>query len=489
MLLSISLFCFVCALLLRERHRILSRKENLVWILSSIIFGFVTSVHIISNIFTGEGLTDGSVYHLLYGLKGSGFHDYLTVIVVSCLMLVISIVIPVLWSRRYNKKSRQYLQRFNFKLFTAYLFLILAIGINVLNNQFVWDKVKASEIVFNFEDFNRETVVVSRPEVKRNFVFIYAESFERTYFDESKFPGLISHLRELEASGISFTNVNQVKDTGWTIAGMVASQCGIPLLTSSSNPPIEETGVFLKDSVCLGDVLHDEGYNLAYMGGASLDFAGKGYFYNTHSFDYVLGKYELLKELKNSEYLNDWGLFDDSMLPLAFDKFVELSEKEEPFGLFMLTLDTHQPNGNLSASCNNLKYADGENAILNSIFCSDYLISEFVKKIQNSEYGEDTVIVIVSDHLALQNTASDVLNDPREDRRDLVIILDPSNDEHSYISKFASTLDTGPTFMHVLGYDVSLGLGRNLFLEDSIIGDVEKVNSAINMWADDISEF
>ena len=50
-------------------------------------------------------------------------------------------------------------------------------------------------------------------------------------------------------------------------------------------------------------------------------------------------------------------------------------------------------------------------------------------------------------------------------------------------------MDTGPTFMHVLGYDVSLGLGRNLFLENATIGNVEKINSAINMWEDDILEF
>ncbi|WP_438516828.1 hypothetical protein, partial [Enterobacter hormaechei] len=58
---------------------------------------------------------------------------------------------------------------------------------------------------------------------------IYAESLERTYFDAELFPGLADELNALRTDSIDFSNTQQLPGTGYTIAGMVASQCGIPL--------------------------------------------------------------------------------------------------------------------------------------------------------------------------------------------------------------------------------------------------------------------
>ncbi|RYE26661.1 MAG: hypothetical protein EOP48_35025, partial [Sphingobacteriales bacterium] len=77
--------------------------------------------------------------------------------------------------------------------------------------------------------------VDERPLRKPNIVWIYAESFERTYMDEATFPGLTPDLRELEKSSLSFPDISQIGQSGWTIAGIVASQCGIPLVTTGSN--------------------------------------------------------------------------------------------------------------------------------------------------------------------------------------------------------------------------------------------------------------
>ena len=65
----------------------------------------------------------------------------------------------------------------------------------------------------------------------KNIIFLYLEQFERTYMNEEIFPGLTPNLKRLEKDAISFTNISSPYATNWTIAGMVASQCGIPLLT------------------------------------------------------------------------------------------------------------------------------------------------------------------------------------------------------------------------------------------------------------------
>lgn len=68
------------------------------------------------------------------------------------------------------------------------------------------------------------------PDPKLNLVYIYGESLERTYFDNEAFPDLTPELGALKNEGLDFSHTQQLPGTDYTIAGMVASQCGIPLL-------------------------------------------------------------------------------------------------------------------------------------------------------------------------------------------------------------------------------------------------------------------
>ena len=86
-------------------------------------------------------------------------------------------------------------------------------------------------------------------------------------------------------------------------------------------------------------------------------------------------------EIPYPSSLRGWGLYDDSLFDLAYNNFVELSKKRNKFAMFLLTLDTHHPNGHPSKSCENISYGDGSNPMLNSVACSDYLIAGFIEKI------------------------------------------------------------------------------------------------------------
>ena len=143
-----------------------------------------------------------------------------------------------------------------------------------------------------------------------------------------------------------------------------------------------------------------------YLQGASTEFSGKNKFFSTHSFDEIYGREELKEKLTDKFYLNGWGLYDDVILNMSFEKFEELSFSDKKFALFTLTLDTHHPNGHPSRTCSDIPYKDGDNSILNAVHCSDFLISKFITKIQNSKYADKTLIILTSDHLAMKNTVS-----------------------------------------------------------------------------------
>ena len=160
-----------------------------------------------------------------------------------------------------------------------------------------------------------------------------------------------------------------------------------------------------------------------------------------------------------------------------YDRIEILSKANENFGLFALTLDTHHPNGYISASCENKIYGDGTNSILNSIHCVDELIGKFMEKFLNSEIYNNTTLVLLSDHLALKNTASEVLKNAN--RSNLFMIFDKDT-KPRLINDIGNSFDIGPTVMSFLGANTNgLGLGRNLITNESLSLDLN-INEVID---------
>lgn len=447
--------------------------------------------------FTDEGINEAVLYHLRYGLEGAGFAEYLGLEAVVVASIVG--VAALLWWLTRSRGTRAGGTPSRLGGLAALACLGLSVVIQPaaaplvkLLPAFTPGAVAAerADIDTASSDFAQHyrAPMATAAGTPRNVVFIYAESLERTYFDEELFPGLIKGLRELEKQAVSFINIGQVTGTNWTIAGMVASQCGIPLFTPSGGNTMTGLDAFLPEATCLGDLLHRDGYRLVYYGGASLRFAGKGKFYETHGFAEIAGRDELQPRLPDPDYVNAWGLYDDTLFDLAFDKFVELGRSKRPFALYMLTLDTHQPDGHVSRTCASMPYADGSNPILNAVHCSDRLITEFVRRIRETPWGEDTVVVVASDHLAMQNTAYDRLT--LKPRHNLLMVLDPRRTAGLQVAAEGSTLDVAPTLLPFLGYEGEVGLGTNLMNGDAgAVARAAHVRSRLEAWRAPLLQF
>jgi len=246
---------------------------------------------------------------------------------------------------------------------------------------------------------NREDIIAGK-----NVVMIYMESMEQMYTDESLYPGLTPFLNSLNGEALRYTGLDQTIGTGFTVAGILSSQCGTPLLypRGPGGNDILNNG-FLKEGSCVGDILDAAGYRQVFMGGASTRFAGKGVFLSAHGYEEIYGLEELQPNLEDPGYINSWGLYDDSLLDMAKDKFDELaSNSEQPFNLTVLTVDTHPPSGTVSESCK--PYPEIDNSIFHSVHCTDQLVGDFVRHLQESPAWEDTVVMIMSDHLHMRNT-------------------------------------------------------------------------------------
>lgn len=491
---TLSITLFALSLYLFRKTTPSKITTALFFVLSlSLIFLFIS--YGVASYFSGNGIDEATIYHLEYGVQGAGFLEYSGLIITTVALIAISSFCLFKLISVINKNNHN--AHFLAPLLSLFILLIsitfnpATIDIYDLQKEsFELTKPSNPEALTSFQEHYKKPHLKPLSDKHKNIIFVYAESLERTYFDESIFPNLIKGLKKLESKSTFFTNIKQVTGTSWSIAGITASQCGIPLFTPSHGNSMSGMDLFLPTAICLGDLLNDEGYQLNYMGGADLDFAGKGKMFKTHGFDTVLGSLELLPTLDDPDYKSWWGLYDDSIFNLMYKRFIELSELGDKFGLFTLTLDTHHPKGHPSKSCDDISYGDASNPILNSVACSDYLISNFVQKITESPYADNTIIVIASDHLAFKNTASDLLNKNKKNRRNLFMIIDPSNNQSKEVHAKGSSLDIGVTLLPFLGYSGEIGLGRNL-LSNDIDGDHDRsfIHSNLKLWRQPITKF
>ena len=127
--------------------------------------------------------------------------------------------------------------------------------------------------------------------------------------------------------------------------------------------------------------------------------------------------------------------------------------------------------------------------MLNAVAASDRLISAFIQRIQNSPFGPNTVVVIASDHLAMNNSASELLN--RGERRNLFLVLDPRKQDPVEIDRLGSTLDLGPTFLRFLGFKGNIGLGRDLLDPATSTEEIAHIQNRDTLlsWREELMKF
>ncbi|MDO6746396.1 sulfatase-like hydrolase/transferase [Gilvimarinus sp. 1_MG-2023] len=419
---------------------------------------FLIGAQILAHYLTGNGIDESVYFHLVMSKKDAGLKEFYGLIAISLMYLLISALLSfIAYRKSLSKQEAKQSKR------TYVAGVVLALASLALN------PASASlTLLFSSYTTNTEGLVppllYKSPSIqefnKKNIVYIYLESVERTYLNNEMFPGLTPNLNKLDSESLSFTNIQQVYGTGWTIAGKVSSQCGVPLITPGNGNSMRGMDTFLPKATCLGDILRSNGYQLVYMGGSSLKFAGKGNFYKSHGFGRVEGIETLKTQLEDLDYQNSWGLYDDSLFKQVKKRYDQLASRPEPFGLFTLTLDTHHPKGHVSSSCQNIVYGDGSNPILNAIHCTDKLVADLVNHIKTSPTYGNTILIIASDHLAMRNTAYSQLSNGN--RKNLLLIMGSEITPNRNFSP-GSLLDITPTLLDLLNADIeSFGFGRSL---------------------------
>ena len=326
--------------------------------------------------------------------------------------------------------------------------------------------VKAAKSSSDIGDYHAEPAVTDASG-KRNLVVVYLESGEQTLADDQLFEkNAFAPLEAVtgEAEGWrSVSGLRQYEGGGWTMAGLVSTQCGIPLKGSGSaggeNDIGGGMGEYLGGVTCLGDVLQEHGYTNAFLGGANSSFAAKDVFLRTHGYTEDKGLQDWRAAGEPPEnFRGDWGLSDERLMAHAKDEVDRLHADSErtgkPFNLSMLTLDTHEPV-HVYDSCS----VDTQNEVTSVFACSMTQVAGFVQHMKDRGYLEDTSVVIMGDHLK-HMSAGDAFHEQLDDNPDRTIfnrIWIPGETAQTPVRAGANQLDMFPTLLEAAGLPVDDG--------------------------------
>lgn len=332
--------------------------------------------------------------------------------------------------------------------------------------------------------------ILKTPSSQKNLVIIYLESLERTYAELDVTKEAFSQLAEFEKSGLAFSNLQQLPSTFFTAGGIVASQCGVPLLPrgvfnmrlriNDKIDVVPEEEDFLIELNCIGDLLTEQGYNASYINGSPLSIYSKGAFFRSHGFQTVKGL-ESYPNYETEPRTNIWGMDDDLLFERLTDELKRLAEDGRPFILSTLTLATHGPNGYLDSDCE--PQEQDHVPFVAAIRCSGKHISRLMDDIDSLGLTDKTLVVLLSDHLAYKNALRSELETLSDARTNFGVIL---GGETEVISRPGSLMDVYPTILEMLGYELDAhraGLGRSLIGEAPTLIEahgVDRVNLAIN---------
>ena len=432
--------------------------------------------------FTGDGVNQSVLFTLTNTLVGADITDFILPIALSVVGSgFVFFLLYLVFHYRLPARERHSLYSL-LACFLAAMSLITSPTISQVNGStLLAERVDGSDFD---KYFVKQESIISDP--KYNLVYIYGESLERTYFDESIFPGLLPDLNEIRKGSLDFSNTLQMPATDFTIAGIVASQCGIPLFKPTAFSDTNVASSFYPTNICLGDILKKSGYETWLYQGANLRFADKDAFFHMHGISNIWGLSESGLQ-DDFSVQNNWGLYDNIVLDKAWEKYEELSASGKHFALFTLTVDTHPPKGYISPGCKQNDYRiEGQKVdALSAVLCSQEDIAHFVHRIQASPWAKNTVIVLTSDHLAMPSTAVSVDYLNKHNRRNLFFAL--GHDIKPRVEEGArSSLDNGATVLELLGGGREIGLGRSTLSGDSLAETIPDFKNKLYAWGDKI---
>ena len=394
---------------------------------------------------------------------------------------IVVLILAVVFCRKYRlhvkllDALRDFMFRHQTKISLAWLAFCLIWFCLRMN---IWGMINYRHYKNETSNFYEQNYVIPQhakitfPKHKRNLVLIFMESMEATY---AKTPlhdyfeaDLIPELHLLAKQNINFSDneyiggSHQIDGTQWTQAGLFAQTCGAPIQLPINDANLfHPREAFYPNAWCLYDILRSAGYEESFLIGSNGEFAGMNRFVETHGQQKLLDiMYYSKRDGVKVSFEKTTKLPDKQLFVYAKEELDELSKQNKPFVFTLMTLDTHYGTAKFADDICTRQYGP-DNNIKNVVSCASQQIGEFVNWLKSQPYYHDTVVVMLGDHLTMNNFFTTDMN-----RKPLNIFINSPIGADRTKGRIFTPFDIYPTIVESLGAKISghrLGLGTSLF--------------------------
>lgn len=447
---------------------------------------FLLSLFYISiDVITGDGFTRSFWLHLQSDLTGATYLPYLLIFFFRSLFFILSFVIGFVIQKKI----------FRFLLIKNYYFRMIILIFVIFFNPASMSLIKSFKMTYgtsgiknnlNFSDYYKSVNNLPEDFINRDLIVISVESLERTFYTNEELKKILDLSLLKRKDLIDFTNINQANGyTDWTIAGLVAANCGLPLVNYR----------FYSNFNCLTDLLFKKKYNLMTIQGTLPEFAGNGNFYKIHNVKKIIGLKEISDHFskKNKKIVSSrWGVYDHFVLEYASNQIKDLENQNNPYAVWINTVDTHPPNGLLSNNCKKISKDISLN-FLKVVHCTDLYLNNFINQINKYDKKKNNLIIVHSDHLLMHSPITKKYFKDNNKRKNLFLVIDPyKNNGKKEVDISGNTLDIPATISDYLRGDKKLGLGVSLLSNNdkkiqSLSSSKQNLSQIIKIFENDLN--
>ena len=310
----------------------------------------------------------------------------------------------------------------------------------------------------------------NNPHNKKNLILFYYEALENNIenltnntnleknsnLSLSKFENPIKLIQDMEGKNIY--NFKEAPTANFSIAGVISSQCSLPYypIISLNIHKMKNENMF-----CMSDVLTDFGYEQIFYITVDKKFHGFRIFKENHHYK-IHDKNKIIKDFPDVEP-NGWGggVFDNDLLRHAKQKIIELHKSNKKFNVTLINTDTHPPYI-ISPKCEIKDKLKTEiYKAYESYKCSSKYIRNFFDDLKNEGVLENTVVVILGDHLAYDSILKTYRNNQNRN------VFFKINTKKEFTRSKMNNFDVAPTILDEMGFfpkeQDKFGFGVSLF--------------------------
>jgi phosphoglycerol transferase MdoB-like AlkP superfamily enzyme len=325
----------------------------------------------------------------------------------------------------------------------------------------IMDEVKAARASLGdarplLDDPELPTLTAQTASMKRskplNLVIILEESLGATFVESLGGVPVTPELEKLKKQGWWF---EQLYATGTrSIRGIEAVVTGFPPTPAQA---VVKLSLAQRNFASLASILGAQGYESEFIYGGEAHFDNMRSFFTGNGFNRITDE----NDYTNPVFKASWGVSDEDLLNKTHERLSAKHKEGKPSFTLVFTSSNHSPfefpDGRIDL------YEQPKGTDNNAVKYTDYVLGQFIKQAQASDYWKDTIFVVVADH-DIRVRGDSLVPIERFHIPGLILGADL---KQKTIKTVASQIDLAPTLLSLLGIDSKHPLiGRDLTRED-----------------------